>query len=383
MPRNPVLLLLVLVGLAGALDLAFLTHAPNRLLSGRSISLAAALGSGGLLPLIPGVVLLAGPCLPQRRLVHGIVALAAATFLLALLWLAGSVAAAFAAASAPAARTSFGGGFWVLFLGTALALVDAIRRLGLGRAVRLLVALSVAGAILALAVAGALDQLAIAKEFVARRASLAEAFARHVLIVMAALVPTVALGLPLGILAQRRRGFRAALFPVLNLVQTIPSIALFGLLIAPLSALATLVPALGARGIGGVGVAPAVIALILYSLLPIVRNTVEGIDGVPPAAVDAARGIGMTRAQIIWRIILPLALTVLLSGLRIAAVQAVGLAAVAALIGAGGLGAIMFEGLFADALDLVLLGALPVVLLALAVDVSLRSAAARLRRSVA
>jgi osmoprotectant transport system permease protein len=383
MPRNPVLLLLVLVGLAGALDLAFLTHAPNRLLSGRSISLAAALGSGGLLPLIPGVVLLAGPFLPQRRLVHGIVALAAATFLLALLWLAGSVAAAFAAASAPAARTSFGGGFWVLFLGTALALVDAIRRLGLGPAVRLLVALSVAGAILVLAVAGALDQLAIAKEFVARRASLAEAFARHVLIVMAALVPTVALGLPLGILAQRRRGFRAALFPVLNLVQTIPSIALFGLLIAPLSALATLVPALGARGIGGVGVAPAVIALILYSLLPIVRNTVEGIDGVPPAAVDAARGIGMTRAQIIWRIILPLALPVLLSGLRIAAVQAVGLAAVAALIGAGGLGAIMFEGLFADALDLVLLGALPVVLLALAVDVSLRSAAARLRRSVA
>jgi osmoprotectant transport system permease protein len=349
-------------------------------LSGRSISLAAALASGGLLPLIPGVVLLAGPFLPQRRLVQGIVALAAATFLLALLCLAGSIAAAFAVASAPAARTSFGGGFWVLFLVTALALVDAIRRLGLGPAVRLLVALGVAGAIVVLAVAGALDQLAIAKEFVARRASLAEAFARHVLIVMAALVPTVALGLPLGILAQRRRGVRAALFPVLNLVQTIPSIALFGLLIAPLSALATLVPALGAHGIGGVGVAPAVIALVLYSLLPIVRNTVEGIDGVPSAAVDAARGIGMTRAQIFWRIILPLAFPVLLSGLRIAAVQAVGLAAVAALIGAGGLGAIMFEGLFADALDLVLLGALPVVLLALVVDLSLRSAAARLRR---
>jgi osmoprotectant transport system permease protein len=383
MPRNPVLLLLVLVGLAGALDLAFLTHAPNRLLSGRSISLAAALGSGGLLPLIPGVVLLAGPFLPQRRLVHGIVALAAATFLLALLWLAGGIAAAFAVASAPAARTSFGGGFWALFLCTALALVDAIRRLGLGPAVRLLVALSVVGAILVLAVAGALDQLAIAKEFVARRASLAEAFARHVLIVMAALVPTVALGLPLGILAQRRRGLRAALFPVLNLVQTIPSIALFGLLIAPLSALATRVPALGAHGIGGVGVAPAVIALVLYSLLPIVRDTVEGIDGVPAAAVDAARGIGMTRAQIFWRIVLPLAFPVLLSGLRIAAVQAVGLAAVAALIGAGGLGAIMFEGLFADALDLVLLGALPVVLLALVVDLSLRSAAARLSRSVA
>jgi osmoprotectant transport system permease protein len=232
----------------------------------------------------------------------------------------------------------------------------------------------------ALAATGALDQLAIAKEFAARRTALADALLRHVLIVAAALMPTVALGLPLGVLAQRHRRLRAALFPALNLVQTIPSIALFGLLIAPLSALAARIPALGAHGIGGVGVAPAVIALILYSLLPIVRDTVEGIESVSPAAIDAARGIGMTRGQIFGRIILPLAFPVFLSGFRIAAVQAVGLAAVAALIGAGGLGAILFEGLFADALDLVLLGAVPVILLALALDLALRGLGARFER---
>jgi osmoprotectant transport system permease protein len=125
---------------------------------------------------------------------------------------------------------------------------------------------------------------------------------------------------------------------------------------------------LAALGIAGVGVTPAVIALVLYSLLPVVRNTAEGLDAVSAAAFEAARGIGMTRAQIFRYVELPLALPVFLSGLRIATVQAVGLVAVAALIGAGGLGAIMFQGLFADALDLVLLGAIPIILLALAAD---------------
>ena len=114
--------------------------------------------------------------------------------------------------------------------------------------------------------------------------------------------------------------------------------------------------------------------------MPIVRDTVEGIESVSSAAIDAARGIGMTRGQIFRRIILPLAFPVLLSGFRIALVQAVGLAAVAALIGAGGLGAVMFQGLFADALDLVLLGVIPIVLLALAVDAVFRTGIARIQR---
>jgi osmoprotectant transport system permease protein len=381
MLRNRVLLLLILAALAAALGLAFLTHAPNRLLSGRPISLAAAVGGAGVLPLIPGLVLLAGPFLPQRRIVHAIVAAAAVAFILALLWFAGTAAEALADTAPPSARTSFGGGFWLLFLCTILALIDAVGRLGLGPAARFLAAAGVVVAIVLVAASGALDQLAIAKEYAARRAQLADALLGHILIVLAALVPTVVLGLPLGILAQRRRRLRAVLFPALNLVQTIPSIALFGFLIAPLSALAGLFPGLGALGIGGVGIAPAVIALILYSLLPIVRDTVEGIDGVAPGAIDAARGIGMTGRQVFWQVTLPLAFPVLLSGLRIAAVQAVGLAAVAALIGAGGLGAIMFEGLFADALDLVLLGALPVILLALGLDQLLRIAGTYARQS--
>ena len=169
----------------------------------------------------------------------------------------------------------------------------------------------------------------------------------------------------------------------MNLLQTIPSIALFGLLLVPLSALAIAAPALAALGIGGIGPAPAVIALILYALLPVARSTLAGLAAVPPAAADAARGMGMTGRQLFWRVELPLALPLLLAGLRIVTVQAVGLAVIAALIGAGGLGSFVFEGLGQYAADLVLLGALPAILLALSVDFLLRLLSEALRRRFA
>ena len=148
----------------------------------------------------------------------------------------------------------------------------------------------------------------------------------------------------------------------------------------PLSALAVAVPSLARLGIGGIGMAPALIALVLYALLPVVRSTVAGIGGVDSAVVDAARGMGMTRRQRFWRVELPLAAPVLLAGLRIVTVQAIGLAVVAALIGAGGLGSFVFEGLGQYAADLVLLGALPAIGLALAADFLLQSATALLYR---
>ena len=139
-------------------------------------------------------------------------------------------------------------------------------------------------------------------------------------------------------------------------------------MIVPLSALAAAVPPLAALGVAGIGPAPAIIALILYALLPIVRNTVAGIAGVDPAVVDAARGMGMTRRQLFLQVQLPLASPLLLAGLRIVTVQTIGLAVVAALIGAGGLGTLVFAGLGQYAADLVLLGALPTIALALAAD---------------
>lgn len=372
MIRNRVLLVLSVAGLLAALGFAFVTHAPNRLVSGEPVSLLAAAAGIRLVALLPGLVLIVGAFLPQRRFVQAIIAVSAATFIVALWWLAGAQATILAETASPAARTSLGAAFWMLFICAALALIDTARRLDLSLAAGLLVAAAVVAAIALLGASGALDQLSIIKEYVTRRDVFADAVRRHVVIVLAALAPTLVLGIPLGIRAHRRKNFAAGLFPILNIVQTIPSIALFGMLIAPLSGLAAIVPGLAALGISGIGLAPAIIALVFYSLLPIVRNTAEGLAGVSPAAIEAGRGMGMTARQLFWRVELPLALPVLLSGLRITTVQAIGLAAVAALIGAGGLGAIMFQGLFANALDLVMLGAVPVILLAATVDVFLR-----------
>ena len=131
---------------------------------------------------------------------------------------------------------------------------------------------------------------------------------------------------------------------------------------------AAVFPALAKAGISGVGMAPGVIALTLYALLPVVRGTLAGLEQVPSSVVNAARGMGMSATQVFTRVELPLALPVLLGGVRTATVSAVGLASVTALIGAGGLGAIMFEGLFSSAQDLVLLGVLPTVALSVLTD---------------
>ncbi|WP_448206647.1 ABC transporter permease [Azospirillum sp. sgz302134] len=366
---NRVALLLAASLASAALILPFLSFAPNRLLSGRGIALAGAVDSAwGWVALLPGLVLLAVPFLRPARWVAGAYVAAGVLFAAGLVWLAGEHARQLAATASPAARTSFGAGFWVMEAAALLAAMDGVRRLGLASIGRIAVG-GTAAALIGLQIAGGhLDQLSIMKEYANQRDVFAAAVLRHGVLVVAALVPTLLIGVPLGVLAQRVRRVRQAVFPVLNVVQTVPSIALFGLLLAPLSALAAALPGLG---IAGVGPVPAVIALTFYGLLPMVRNTVEGLDGVPPAVREAARGMGMTPRQIFLKVEVPLALPVFLSGLRITLVQAVGLAAVAALIGAGGLGAIMFQGLFANALDLVLLGAVPVILLAVAVDAAL------------
>jgi osmoprotectant transport system permease protein len=168
----------------------------------------------------------------------------------------------------------------------------------------------------------------------------------------------------------RNEPLRKFILASLGVLQTIPSIALFGVLIAPLSALGAALPVLKDLGIGGTGPAPAIIALTLYSLFPLVRGFYIGLTEVAPDVKDAALGLGYDRRRLFFDVELPLALPALLSGLRVVTIQAIGLAAVAALIGAGGLGTFVFQGIGQYALDLVLVGAIPIVLLALAADLA-------------
>ncbi len=211
---------------------------------------------------------------------------------------------------------------------------------------------------------GIWNDLSVLKEYAGRAGAFWQEARTHVVLALGSVAIATVLGVPIGILCYRLPKLRGAVLGGLNLIQTIPSIALFGLLIAPLAWLAANVPLLAAAGVSGIGAAPALVALCAYSLLPIVANTVVGLTGVSPLAIDAARGMGMTRRQRLLSVALPLALPVILTGIRIVLVQNIGLVTIAALIGGGGFGVFVFQGVGQSAVDLVLLGAVPTVVLA-------------------
>jgi osmoprotectant transport system permease protein len=177
---------------------------------------------------------------------------------------------------------------------------------------------------------------------------------QHIGLVFASVGIAIVVGVPLGVLITRKKRLKAPVLGIANVVQTIPSLALFGFLLA--------VPFIG------LGARNAIIALVAYSLLPIVRNTYAGIDGVDPAVRDAAVGLGMTDWQLLKMVELPLAMPVLLAGIRVAAVIGVGIATIAAAIGAGGLGVYIFRGLAMVDNGVILAGAVPAAVLALLVD---------------
>jgi osmoprotectant transport system permease protein len=382
--HNQVLFALVLVAAAAVAASGFVGDAPNRLVSGEPILLweaAHGLPSVGIAML--GAMLLAACVTPPSKSLHCAVAALAAALLLLVLATAGQAASILALAAKPASRISLGPAFWTLGACAVLAVIDALQRLNVGIGARVLAAIAIGSGVVGLAVAGTFDALSITREYESRHQVFADALLQHVMLVGASVGAALIIGFPLGVAAARSPRLQGPLFAILNILQTIPSIALFGLLIVPLSALVTAVPQLAAFGIGGIGVTPAIIALVLYALLPVVRNTSAGLAGVDTAAIEAGRGMGLTKRQIFWQLELPLALPVLLAGLRIVTVQAIGLAVVAALIGAGGLGTFVFEGLGQYAVDLVLLGALPAIFLALAADFVLQILSIALRRRFA
>jgi osmoprotectant transport system permease protein len=271
-------------------------------------------------------------------------------------------------------RIAPGGAFWIVLIALGLLATDALTRLRPGPVQR--VSWLAACLVIALVALGSghFDQLSIMREYAVNATRFAQEVRRHMALALGSLAAALLVALPLGVLCHRVPKFKAAVLGVLNFVQTVPSIALFGILMAPLAALAVAFPALAAVGVSGIGAAPAVVALFLYSLLPIVGNVVVGLSRVSQATVDAAHGMGLTRAQVLRQVELPLALPTILTGIRIVLVQNIGLVTIAALIGGGGLGAFVFQGIGQTAIDLVLLGAIPIVVLAFSASVLLDAA---------
>jgi len=182
-----------------------------------------------------------------------------------------------------------------------------------------------------------------------------ELTSQHFVLVLVSMSIAAAVGIPLGIFLTRRAAYRTALLGFANVMQTIPSLALFGFLIP--------IPF-----IGGIGKRTAIIALVLYALLPILRNTLAGILGVDSAVRESAVAMGMTDRQLLWQVEMPLAARTIMAGVRIATVTTIGTATIAAAIGGGGLGVFIFRGIASVDTVQILAGAVPAALLALLSD---------------
>jgi osmoprotectant transport system permease protein len=204
--------------------------------------------------------------------------------------------------------------------------------------------------------------------FLDHRAEVLAATADHLILVLIAMAFAIAIGVPLGMLIVHRKTLRNIALTLASIFQTIPSLALFGFLIP--------IPF-----IGGIGRRTAIVALVLYALLPILRNTYVGLTGIDPTVLEAAEAMGMTQSQILWRVRLPLARAVILAGIRTATIITIGVATIAAAIGAGGLGTFIFRGVAMVSDAVILAGAIPAALLAIAADLLLGQLERRLKIS--
>jgi osmoprotectant transport system permease protein len=202
--------------------------------------------------------------------------------------------------------------------------------------------------------------------FIEHREEILSATLDHVWLVLIAMLIAIAISVPLGMFIVYHKVLRTLALGIASVLQTIPSLALFGFLIP--------IPF-----IGGIGKRTAIVALVLYALLPILRNAYVGLTSIDPAILESAEAMGMTRGQIMFRVRFPLALSVILAGIRTATVLTIGVATIAAAIGAGGLGSFIFRGVALVNDALLLAGAIPAALLAILADFLLGLIERRLR----
>lgn len=359
---------LAAAGLAAAAlaGLPFLTLAPNRLVPGSPV------GSGGA-GMVASALAVGAALLPAEaaRPWRAWTALAAALFAWGVLLVGlGHEAAGLLAGQKPAARAALGSGGWLALLALA-GLAAETGRAVLPRRGGLLAVLLLLGLTAVVAGAGVLDSLSLAVEYRARAGAVTAAVLQHLGLAGASLGLALLVSVPLALLRLRDGPGARLVDGVVSGIQVVPALALFAALVAGLSGLLALVPSLRGLGLSAIGPVPAVIGTAAYLCLPLASGLAAGLAAADADVLAAARAIGLNPREVLLRVRVPLGAPVLIGAVRVAAVQSVGLATLGGLVGAGGLGALVFEGMAQFAQDLILLGALPVIGLALAIDAGL------------
>jgi len=360
-----------LLGALVSITGVFVELRPNRVLGGDELTAAGAFGTASwLLTAVWVIALLA--CLPRAgkvgALVRGVcgnVGLVAAVLLVA------TRASSYVASEGDVARAAVGISFWLTILAAYVVIFSALQGLE-SRWARFLVSASGVGVVVVLLLTGRLDSLSIMQEYSTNSEAFWTAFWQQVAYTVGATGSALVIGLVAGVAAARDRRVEAPVFATLNVAQVLPALSFIGLLIVPMGWLGATVPALDAIGVSGIGWAPVFVVLLSYALYPITRNVFTALKTLDSGIVDAARGMGMKPRQRLLSIELPLAFPVVIAGVRIAAVQTTAAAILAALVGGGGLGQIVFFGVQQTAQDLILLGVIPIVVMSLTIDAGLR-----------
>ena len=350
---------------------------PNRIASGERFTAYEFIG-WPVLVIGAGFLLIALLSLSTMNEKGLITTLAGALLFTALLYFIGQSGQA-AAVDSSSIRVSFSMGFYILLVmvyllfGHVMAKKD--RYLNLEKGISLLIFITLA----VFVYTGVFDEFSILKEYQIKKNQFVDSFITHLFLSLGSVTFGSLVAIPLGYLAYRKKNLESAVMVPLSIVETIPSLSLFGILLVPLASLGR-IDFFRAFGISGIGWAPAFVALTLYTLLPIGRNTLVGFSTVGRDVIEAAQGMGMSRKQIFRKIEFPLALPIIVTGVRIALVQTIGGAVLAGLVGGGGLGTFVFLGLAEASPDLVLLGVIPIVLLTLTMDKVLKLLIERIRR---
>jgi osmoprotectant transport system permease protein len=364
-----------LIGLSSLL-LSWFALKPNRIASGDPYNLWDGVGGGlAAIVLCLWIACLVLSLKGRGGLYASFLGIAANLALIISFTMAARAAGTLLEGQAPFARVSLGAGFWLSLLAAYIVIFASRQRLEGRRILRLLITWSGLAVAVSFLFSGWLNDLSILQEIVNKTDRFQQWTLNHVILVGGSVAIGTLVAIPLGIWAERSGRAEKPIFLFANVSQTIPALALFGFMIAPLSTLADKFPALEELGIRGVGLTPAMIALVIYTLLPVVRNAYVALRQVDPAAIDAGLGMGMSRWTVFRRIEVALAAPIVLEGVRIAAVQAVGLATLAALIGYQTLGTPVFRGMEEGSNDLVVAGAIPIIALALIVDAVMRTLA--------
>lgn len=368
--KDKALLFLALLGGGAFVFMNFVQHKPNRIAQGTHYLALEFLGKLGI-GLILGWGLLIVLAFVESQYKDRLVFIVTTILTLVMVYLL-QLKTGDHIAGQESARISLSSGFYLQVFCIYILFSTYTARIKGHQLIKWLGFLSILALLSYLMLRGSLDDLSLIKEYHIKQSQFADNLRIHGLLTLGSVLTGAVIAVPLGFLAYSHKGLEGKIMLPLSIIETIPSLSLFGILLVPLSGLGKL-PFFDAIGVSGIGWAPAYLALTLYTLLPIGRNTLTGFYSVDKGVIEAAKGMGMSQGQILRKIELPLAFPVIFAGIRIALIQTIGGAVLAGLVGGGGMGTFVFLGLGEASPDLILLGVLPIVFFTVLLDYFLKA----------